>query len=52
MKTSCTDCGKSLPKIDYVRPIRPGEFETARINYGPPRDPLCASCWQKESEDA
>lgn len=38
----CTDCGKELKVIYYVRPV---EYQTYTMAEG--RDPLCNSCWKK-----
>ena len=45
MESQCEDCGKVLPRIDYVRRAPPGPVLRAQ-------DPLCQECWVIQDEQA
>ena len=48
---TCSDCGKNLKHIRYVRPDHLTLFE--RIDrMVSPRPPLCKPCWEKAVEKA
>ena len=44
MKAQCTDCGKPLAQIDFVRRGDPGGLLE--------RDPLCEPCWREQDIEA
>ena len=43
MSYKCTDCGKELKEINYVKPNLYSELQNLFIR----RDPLCKKCWEK-----
>jgi len=47
--TTCTDCGRSLKRIHYVRP----DYSRGYMSPSPePRPPLCKGCWKKATKKA